>query len=67
MIVDFIGRYENLEADFATVAARLGIAGNLAWVNASRHAGYRDYYDDVTRVIVAKRFARDIAAFDYRF
>lgn len=67
VIVDFIGRYETLQADFATVAARIGIAGNLAWVNASRHGAYRDYYDDVTRAIVARRFARDVAAFDYRF
>lgn len=67
LIVDFVGRYENVEADFAVVATRLALAGALPRVNVSRHGDYRAYYSDATRGIVAERFARDIAAFGYRF
>lgn len=67
VIVDFVGRYENLEGDFRTVCKRLGIEWQLAHLNRSRHAHYSTYYTDRARREVEHRFARDLEMFDYRF
>jgi hypothetical protein len=66
-LVSFIGRYENLEADVAAIADRIGVPLRLPHANRSDHRDYRDYYSDRTRMIVAERFARDIEEFGYRF
>ena len=68
-IVDFVGRFESLERDFAAVGRRLGLPpeAGLGHENRTRHRPYRDYYDDETRAIVAERFARDIDRFGYSF
>ncbi len=70
MLVDFVGRYENLAEDFERVAHRIGAPG-LSLPHRRRAAGrakdYRDYYSDRTAALVADRFRRDIEAFEYRF
>jgi chondroitin 4-sulfotransferase 11 len=67
VIVDFIGRYEALQADLGTVGERLGIAVELPHLNRSSHRDYREYYTDETRDIVAERFADDLRQFGYKF
>jgi chondroitin 4-sulfotransferase 11 len=67
VLVDFVGRYETLHADFAEVGRRLGIGGGLPHANRSAHRPYQQYYGEVTRALVAERFARDIEAFGYTF
>jgi chondroitin 4-sulfotransferase 11 len=67
LIVDFVGRYERLADDYATVQARLGLTHGLLHTNASSHAAYCDYYTAETKAIVARRFERDIARFGYEF
>lgn len=67
VILDFVGRYENLESDFQTVRERLEIESQLPHVNPSRHAHYSTYYTDRARREVERRFARDLEMFDYRF
>lgn len=67
-LVDFIGRFENLPADFGFVAGRLGLkAGPIPHINRSNRRVYAEYYTDELRDIVAHRYARDIAAFGYEF
>jgi chondroitin 4-sulfotransferase 11 len=66
-IVDFVGRYERLREDFAVVRERLGLVQDLPHINRSAHAGYRSYYSDAMRDLVARRFARDIGFFGYEF
>ncbi|HEX3109804.1 MAG TPA: sulfotransferase family 2 domain-containing protein [Thermoanaerobaculia bacterium] len=66
-IVDFVGRFENLEDDFAVACAKIGISATLPHTNRSRHADYRTYYDDVTRELVASHFREDIEMFGYTF
>jgi hypothetical protein len=66
-LVDFVGRYETLEEDFAMVCARLNVADTLPHVNRSDRSAYKDYYDDATRALVAHVNRRDIEAFDYKF
>ncbi len=66
--MDFVGRFETLEKDFAYVAQRIGLNGvTLPHVNRTRHQHYSSYYCDEARAIVAQLFPRDITRFDYRF
>ena len=69
VIVDFVGRFEKLQADFDIVCDRLGIAPvELPWLNATRSDhGYRQYFDEETKGIIGNTFKRDIAAFGYEF
>lgn len=78
LLVDFIGRFENIAADFANVSKM--ITGNeLAlphknktpskWMHflqkKPRH--YRDYYCEKTQQFVANYYAQDIELFGYKF
>lgn len=67
--VDFIGRFERIAEDFATVSRALGLNKVLPRHNAgaSRPEGYRQLYTDRTAEIVAQAYARDIALFGYSF
>lgn len=67
--VDFIGRYERLEADFATVSERLGLENRLSWKNRTpiRPRDWRASYSDQTAEIVAQTYAKDIRLFGYTF
>lgn len=69
LIVDFIGRFENLQNDFDLVCDNLGVARQrLSHANKSRDNGhYRGYYDADTYRIVADWFRADIEHFGYEF
>lgn len=68
ILVDHVGRFEDLSATVALLAARCGIdASALTHRNASPHQQYTDYYDDATRDLVANVYARDIRLFGYQF
>lgn len=68
VLVDFIGRVENLQADFDEVCDHAGLKRRkLPHANASAHAPYWEYYDETSREIVAERFRRDIDYFGYTF
>ncbi len=65
---DFIGRFENLEADVAKLSHHIGIENSaMPHVNQSNHHGYRRYYSDKTRAVVEQRFAEDLETFGYQF
>lgn len=66
-LVDFIGRYESLEVDFAKITEAIGVAETLPHINASKHKSYHDYYNAKTRNLVAQHWARDIEVFKYCF
>lgn len=67
LLVDFVGRFEHLNDDFAGVCDRLGIRQRLDRANASRHADYRSFYSDRAIEQVAEYFAADIQRFGYSF
>jgi hypothetical protein len=65
---DFLGRFENLDQDFAKVCSDLGVQLDLPRDNTSPPSnGYRDAYDEETRDLVRQWHARDIEHFGYRF
>lgn len=67
--VDFVGRLERIDDDFATIAKRLALkTQQLEMVNQSQKAGgYRELYDDALIDRVAQLYAADIAIFGYEF
>jgi hypothetical protein len=69
-IVDFIGRFESIQKDFAEVAHRLGLGRvKLPHRNSSGlfRRGYRHYYDLQLRERVRQFYAADIERFGYSF
>jgi Sulfotransferase family len=71
LIVDFVGRYENLETDFDEVLSRIGLQGQISLprtnVSKGRSGSYRDMYDAAGRALVADWYAPEIQRFGYEF
>lgn len=69
LAVDFVGRFEDLNADLSHVWERLGVPDlQIPHTNATpKRRDFRQYYDDETAQVVAERFKRDIERFGYRF
>lgn len=69
MLVDFVGRYENLQEDYETVCREIGVSAKRLPEKrvAKRRGAYREYYDDESAEWVARHFAADIEMFGYRF
>lgn len=69
ILVDFIGRFEDLRENWAFVCRRLGIHKPLPHANQNprRTKHYTEYYTPRTRQIIAERFRVDIEYFGYQF
>jgi hypothetical protein len=68
VIIDFVGRYENLATDFAHVCAKIGVKdATLPHLNRSSLGTYVDYYSEKSRNTVGEWAAKDIEAFGYKF
>ncbi len=65
--VNFIGRFETLQRDFAAVCERLDVLVELEHLNRHAHPDYRDYYDAGTRDLVYRYWRDDIDRFGYEF
>ena len=69
-VVDFIGHYETLQDDWASICARLGVPTPVLPHKrqaTDRGRDYRSYYNAETAEWVARYFARDIEMLGYRF
>jgi hypothetical protein len=81
LLVDFVGRFETLAADFAAICERMGIEDRrLPHVNDSqkkrpgllsrlrrRARPYREMYDARSRQTVASLYSSDVDRFGYEF
>jgi chondroitin 4-sulfotransferase 11 len=66
LLVDFIGRFENLEKDVREVFERVGIKlASIPHLNRSSHRHYSTFYTPETEMIVRERFKKDIEYFGY--
>lgn len=67
ILVNFVGRFESLHADFRTVCEQIGSRASLPHLKQSERGDYRRYYDDESAAIVGNHFEKDVAAFGYSF
>jgi len=69
VIVDFIGRYEDLERDFGIICDRIGVpAPQLPHLRkATERTDYRRYYTDALAELVASHYHRDLEILGYSF
>ncbi|MDZ7736245.1 MAG: sulfotransferase family 2 domain-containing protein [Gammaproteobacteria bacterium] len=67
--VDFVGRYENLVADFSHVCKQIGIssADSLPIVKKGPDYSYREYYGPLERRMVEDIWGEEIERFGYSF
>ena len=69
--MDFIGRYENLQEDFDSVLAALGLPqialGHDKKSVRRKRASYAGFYDEVSRQIVEKKQGEALKVFGYEF
>ena len=69
--LDFVGRYETLDDDFARVLQEIGLAGQVSLpvtnVSRSRDGTYRDFYSTNERDMIGDWYAPEIAHFGYTF
>lgn len=69
--VDFVGRYEHLERDFAHVRDRLGLESTVKLPHHNRGPGaarpgdFRRHYTAAMREVVERVYAQDIELFGY--
>lgn len=67
-IVDFVGRFENLQEDFDKICDRVCIPSvKLETIMKTKHKHYSMYYTDDTRAIASEKFKKDIKLFGYKF
>jgi len=66
--LDFIGRFENLQAGFNHICRVLGIAQtSLPHRHGTNHKPYWEYYDRESIELVKRKYAEDIRCFGYEF
>ena len=63
--VDFIGKFENLAADFEYITSKIEISVQLKKINASNRKRYDEYYNDITRKKVHLLYGKDFDLFGY--
>jgi chondroitin 4-sulfotransferase 11 len=67
IIVDFVGKFENLDEDFKIIAQKCHKNVKLPHINSTGKHNYRDYYDEDTKEIIRRWYMDDIERFNYSF
>ena len=67
-LVDFVGRFENIDSDFNFICKTIGIPNwKLPKINQTNHKFYKSYYDNELIEVVRHKFRKDIDLLDYDF
>ncbi len=67
LLVDFLGRFERLQADFARICQRIGVDVPLGHEHRSQRDHYSAYYNARTQAMIAEHYSQDIEMFGYAF
>ena len=68
LLVDFIGKTEQVEEDFKKILQRLKLTHiQMELKNPSNHKDYQDYYSAESQEIVHEHYLTDIENFNYSF
>lgn len=68
LMVDYIGRFENIDHDFGKICHKLNIHEySLPHINKTKHRPYFEYFNNETRKIVSHLYKEDIELFNYSF
>jgi hypothetical protein len=67
LIVDYVGRFETLQEDFARISSMLKLDASLGHLHKSKRRDYRWYYDSRTMELVAEISRQDIEFLGYDF
>ena len=67
LLVDFVGRFENLEDDWKKVCEKIGTKLDLPHIHKTSKSEYRSFYDEETRREVEKMYKKDLDLFGYKF
>jgi hypothetical protein len=71
ILVDYIGKFENLTNDFQVICDKLEINNTLSNFHKDKttykYDNYRKYYNDFTRKIISQLLEKDLEYFNYVF
>ncbi len=69
LLVDFIGKFENIQKDWEVIAGKHGLPMALPHKNKSlnERSFYTEYYSKRTKEIIENKFRVDIEFFNYTF
>jgi sulfotransferase famil protein len=67
VLVDFLGRFEGLQADLGKALEKSGASVVLPHLNRTDHAYYKSYYTCETKALIARLYEDDVRIFGYRF
>lgn len=65
LLVDFVGKVENIEEDWKKICHRIGVQAEIPHENRTSHPAYAECYTAETWDIVADRYREDIRIFGY--
>lgn len=64
--VDFIGKYEQLNADFNIIINKFNLNTKLEHINKSQHLEYSEYYSKQSEKMILEVFNDDFELFNYK-
>jgi hypothetical protein len=65
--VDLVLKTENLEKEFVEIQDRLDVYEPLQILNRIEHPCYREYFNEETKKLIARKFEADIDRWQYTF
>lgn len=67
LLVDFVGKLENINEDYPLLANKINLPVNINKLNESKHSAYTDVYTSYSKEFILKWHYKDIKYFNYSF